>query len=179
MVAIEVQGSGIENVELLPATGYTPRLGVFTVSPDKTLARLNFDTTMVPNGLLRIRVSAFNAPAGQPGSEIIAMSVRTVTLQNDPPPFGSQEGRAARCQMMSFAYTDPADSLPVVCITQVPPSPPIPNDQCRDAGFGTGFGDPEGSLAVLRDGRLISKLYCEPRANNGVVNPGCICMAER
>ncbi|HEY4542471.1 MAG TPA: hypothetical protein VIG66_08890, partial [Noviherbaspirillum sp.] len=80
---IEVRGSGLENVELLPASGYTPRLGQFQISSDKTFAWLDFDTKSLPNGLHELRVSAFNVPAGQPGAvEAIAMPVRQWDVRN-------------------------------------------------------------------------------------------------
>jgi hypothetical protein len=171
-----IQGSEIANAELLMGSGYSPRLGRFTVSPDKTSARLDFDTTTVPNGTLTIRISAFDTPPGQPGNEIVAMSARTVVLRNQPPPTGNAEGRVARCVQRGVAYTDPADSPPVVCITRPLPSPPIPNDQCVSNNWETGYSNPEDGLPVLRSGQLISKLYCTPPANNGSVNPGCFCM---
>lgn len=83
---LEVRGKGIKNVELLPAAGNTPRLGVFslfTISPDQTFAWLDFDTTPLPNGPLSVRISAFNVAAGQPGAkEIIAMPVREWELRH-------------------------------------------------------------------------------------------------
>jgi hypothetical protein len=80
---LEVRGSGIQNVELLPANGYTPVLGVFTVTFDRTFAWLDFDTTALPNGVLSARISAFNVTAGQPGAiEIIAMPVRQWDLRH-------------------------------------------------------------------------------------------------
>ncbi|WP_158598016.1 hypothetical protein [Noviherbaspirillum saxi] len=75
-VTLEVRGSGLKNVELLPANGYMPRLGVFSISDDK-FATLNFDTTSLPNGVLNVRISAFNVRAGEPNAtEIIAMPAR-------------------------------------------------------------------------------------------------------
>lgn len=174
---IEVQGRSIENVELLPAEGYVPRLGSFTVSADGTFAYLDLDTAIVPNGPLRLRISAFDAPAGSPSSgEVIAMPVRTWTFRNDPPPFGSAAGRAGRCQVMGFSYTSMSDAQPVVCIRWNVPSPPIPRSECK-GGFDTPYGNPEDALPVLRDGQRISKLYCEPGANGGIVNPGCECVS--
>jgi hypothetical protein len=87
MVRIEVHGYAMQNVELLPATGYTPRLGVFNITGDKTIAWLDLDTTKLPNGPLSVRVSAFNVPAGQPGAvEIVAMPARTWNISNATPP---------------------------------------------------------------------------------------------
>lgn len=82
-VRLEIRGSGIENAELLPASGYTPVYGTFSVSEDNTSAVLDFDTRSLPNGPIQLRVSAFNVPAGQSGArEIIAMSPRSWTVEN-------------------------------------------------------------------------------------------------
>lgn len=87
LVRIEVHGNEMANVELLPANSYTPRLGVFNITGDKTVAWLDFDTTKLANGPLNVRVSAFNVPAGQPGaSEIVAMPARTWNIGNAAPP---------------------------------------------------------------------------------------------
>jgi hypothetical protein len=84
---LEVSGNAMANVELLPADGYAPKLGVFNISADKTRAWLDFDTTTLPNGPLGVRISVFNVPAGQSGaSEIIAMSARTWNINNAPLP---------------------------------------------------------------------------------------------
>lgn len=173
-VFLKIEGTNIQNAELLPAGGYTPRLGVFVVAPDRRSASLVFNTTTIPNGTLRVRISAFNLPPGAAGaSEVVAMAPRTWRFDNQPPPFGTQEGRAARCQMMGFPYTDPSADLPVVCITGTPTS--TPPQQCSN--LGTGYGNPEDLLPVLRNSTPVSKLYCEPGANGGVVNTGCVCLS--
>mgnify|MGYP003575377924 CR=1 FL=1 len=84
IVRLEVRGSGIENVELLPVSGYLPRLGLFNISADRTFAWLDLDTTALPDSRLQpMRVSAFNRPAGAPGAqEIIAMPARTWFVRN-------------------------------------------------------------------------------------------------
>lgn len=172
VITLEVRGSGIANVELLPASGYAPTLGRFIVSSDKTYARLDFDTRVVPNNLLQVRISAFDVPAGNMGArEIVVMPARGWFLRNIPPPYGTPEGRAARCLSSGHAYTRLSDPWPVVCIEG---TPAIPYEQCKD-GFGMLYANPEDGLPVLRDGRRISKLYCEPGANNGVLNLGCSC----
>lgn len=80
---LEVRGSGLMNVELLPAAGYLPRLGVFNISADRSFAWLDFDTSALPNGLLEARISAFNALAGQPDAqEIVAMPPRQWDLRH-------------------------------------------------------------------------------------------------
>ena len=82
-VRLEVRGSGIRNVELLPATGYTPKLGTFNIQADGSFAWLLLDTRSLQNGPLEARISAFDAPAGQPGArEIIAMPVRQWNVKN-------------------------------------------------------------------------------------------------
>lgn len=84
IVRLEVRGAQLANVELLPANGYQPKYGVFRVSPDKTHAWLDFDTSTLPDGKSNVRISAFNVPAGQSGAkEIIAMPSRTWTIAND------------------------------------------------------------------------------------------------
>lgn len=89
IVRIEVVGYDMTNVELLPASGYLSRLGVFNITGDRTIAWLDLDTTKLPNGPLNVRVSAFNAPAGQSGAvEIIAMPARTWNINNAAPPSG-------------------------------------------------------------------------------------------
>jgi hypothetical protein len=77
MIRLEVRGRGLVNVELLPASGYTPKLGIFNVSPDGRFAWLDFDTRALSEGRLDVRISAFNVPANYPGaSEIVAMPPR-------------------------------------------------------------------------------------------------------
>jgi hypothetical protein len=181
-VALEIRGSGIANAELLIDTGYAPVLERFTVSADRTVARLNFDTRNIPNGLLRLRISAFNMPPGSSeASEIVAMPARSWTFNNSPPPDGTPAGRAAKCTQRGLPYTDMDDSQPVVCIDAVPLSPQLDYEQCVASGyqFGTGYTNPSDALPVVRDGRRISKLYCIPPALNGSVSPGCVCLASQ
>lgn len=83
MVTLEVVGSRIKNVELLPPEGFAPKYGSFTVAVDERVARLQFDPRKFPNGDLRVRISAFDAPAGQPATEVIAMPERTWRIAND------------------------------------------------------------------------------------------------
>jgi hypothetical protein len=80
---LEVRGSRLANVELLPATGYSPRLGTFNVSADRTVAWLDFDTRSVPDGIRDVRISAFSAMPGQPnGQEVVAMPARRWDFRN-------------------------------------------------------------------------------------------------
>lgn len=86
IVRIELHGNELANVELLPASGYLPRYGVFKISGDKTIAWLDLDTARMPNGPLAVRVSAFDVPAGQAGGrEIVAMPARTWNVANAAP----------------------------------------------------------------------------------------------
>ena len=112
-VRLEVRGNAIENAELLPPGGYTPALGVFTVSADKTMAWLDFDTRTLPNGTLRARISAFDRPAGSTGAtEVIAMPVRSWLLRNEPPPEPDQIPDASympevHISSLALPYVDP------------------------------------------------------------------------
>lgn len=176
IIRLEVRGSALENVELLPATGYSPRLGSFWISPDKTYASLQFDTRLVPNNLLRVRVSAFDVPPGASGSrEIVVMPSRDWFLRNLPAPYGSPEGRAVRCLSSGQPHTALSDPWPVVCIGNFS----MPYQQCKDEsgrpGFGMIYDNPEDGLPLLRDGVFVAKLYCAAGANNGRLNPGCVC----
>lgn len=89
VVRLEVQGFDLYNVELVPGAGYLPRYGIFNISGDRTVAWLDLDTTRLPNGPLNVRVAAFNAPAGQAGSEITAVSPRTWNISNSGSPSSS------------------------------------------------------------------------------------------
>jgi hypothetical protein len=84
-VRLQVRGIELGNVELLPATGYLPRYGVFRLSRDKTTAWLDLDTRSLPNGPLNVRISAFNVAAGQPNAvELVAMPARIWNINNPP-----------------------------------------------------------------------------------------------
>lgn len=111
IVRIEINGNEIANAELLPASGYTPRFGIFNITGDKTRAWLDFDTTSLPNGPVSVRASAFNVAAGQPGAlEIVAMSARTWNINNAVPPSG----------VFSAAVTSaPADGATISGITRL------------------------------------------------------------
>lgn len=122
IVRLEVRGTGLENVELLPPDGYTPVLGRFTVSADKTLAWLDFDTRILPNGVLLTRISAFNQPPGGSGaSEVVAMTTRSWELNNTPMPTSEQVPSASympevRLTYEQLPYVDPQ---PLVAMTQM------------------------------------------------------------
>jgi hypothetical protein len=110
IVRIEVSGNELANVELLPASGYLPRYGVFNITADKTVAWLDLDTSRLPNGPLAVRVSAFDKAAGQPGArEIVAMSARTWNINNAAPPANFTAG----------VVTAPADGAVVSGITRL------------------------------------------------------------
>ncbi|WP_192805172.1 DUF4214 domain-containing protein [Noviherbaspirillum aerium] len=85
IIRLEVRGQGMQNVELLPPNGYTPRLGVFNLSEDRTRAWLDFDTRTQPDGPIDVRISAFNRPAGRPdATELVAMPARRWNIRNAP-----------------------------------------------------------------------------------------------
>ena len=109
-VRLEVGGSNLQNVELLPATGYTPRLGVFNISDNRTIAWLDLDTRLLSTPTATVRISAFNAPAGQPASEIVAMSPRTWNISNPPSPIGG---------FTALVETAPADNAIVQGRTRI------------------------------------------------------------
>lgn len=50
--------------------------------PADVRATLAWDTTALADGNIDVRIAAFNAPAGQSGSEIAAMAARTYTINN-------------------------------------------------------------------------------------------------
>lgn len=85
-VRILIEGSGIENVELLPSTGYAPLIARGIVTGDRIGAYIDFDTTVMPDGPITLRVAAFNLPFGQGGSEVTAMPARTWTITNSTAP---------------------------------------------------------------------------------------------
>lgn len=98
VIRLEIQGSGIRNAELLPATGYAPVYVRFTVASDGTRATADFDTRALPDGAVTLRISAFNTAPGEPGaSEIVAMSSRTWIVSNGgaglPPPVAGADAR--------------------------------------------------------------------------------------
>lgn len=102
-IRLEVRGSGLENVELLPAEGYEPKYGVFTISSDKTHAYLDVSTEDLPEGTFYARISAFNGPAGSTTArEIIAMPARQweTPLANGTPPPGP---------LTDIRFTNPSD----------------------------------------------------------------------
>lgn len=85
IIRLEVRGQGMQNVELLPPNGYTPRLGVFNLSEDRTRAWLDFDTRTQPDGPIDVRISAFNRPASRPDAqELVVMPARRWNIRNAP-----------------------------------------------------------------------------------------------
>lgn len=112
-VRLEIRSNSIENAELLPPDAYAPRLGLFTVSADKTMAWLDFDTRTLPNGTLLARISAFDRPAGAAGAtEVVAMSTRRWLLRNNPPPAPAQIPAASympevHISNLALPYVDP------------------------------------------------------------------------
>lgn len=82
-VRLEIEGSGIQNAELLPAGGGRP-FALFTLAPDGSRAWVEFDTRTVPNGSMNVVIDAFDRPAGTAGANAIrAMEPRSWTVQNE------------------------------------------------------------------------------------------------
>ncbi|WP_019140963.1 hypothetical protein [Noviherbaspirillum massiliense] len=121
VIRIVVRGSAIENVEMLPATGYTPILATFNVSADKTMAWLDFDTRSLPNGTLQVRISAFNRSAGGSGGiEISAMTTRKWLIRNNAPPAPAQIPPASYMPevLVSFTNLPYVDPQPLIALVQ-------------------------------------------------------------
>jgi hypothetical protein len=106
-----VRGSGLENVESLPPDGFEPKLGVFSVSADKTYARLEFDTKSLPNGTLLSRIIAFDKPSGSGDArQEIAMATRQWLLRNNPEPVVARIPPASYMPEVRISYVN----LPLV-----------------------------------------------------------------
>lgn len=133
-VRLEIRGNSIENAELLPPDEHSPRLGVFTVSADRTMAWLDFDTRTLPNGTLLARISAFDRPAGTAGAtEVVAMPARSWLLRNEPPP--------APVQIPAASYM-PEVHISNLALPYVDPQPLVEMMQLGDDAY----------EALLRDG---------------------------
>lgn len=94
-VMLMVQGEGMVNAELLGPDGYAPKYATFYCAkhpnPGK-ICSVNFDTTQFANGPYVMRISVFDAPAGQPAREIVVMPPRQWYVDNTPdctPPPGA------------------------------------------------------------------------------------------
>src|SRR5690606_29375329 len=83
-IRLRVEGSGIRNVELLPAEGYAPLIARGVVTGDGIGAYIDRDSTVLEDGELTVRIAAFNARPGEGGSEITAMPPRTWIVENSP-----------------------------------------------------------------------------------------------
>jgi hypothetical protein len=172
-VRLEVSGTGMQNVELLPESAYLPKLASFNVSADGTSAYLDLDTKQIPDGGIKLRIVAFDQPAGTPNAgEVVAMPTRTWLIKNPEQPMGTPTARAISCLSLGYPYTSMDDPQPVVCIRWVAPSPPIPADQCTQ-GFSTLYSRPGDGLSVFRNGSLTSGTTCVPEA--GPLHPECVC----
>lgn len=140
IVRLEVRGTAIENAELLPPVGYSPRLGMFAVSADKTAASLDFDTRTLPNGTLLARISAFNRPAGSAdATELVAMPTRTWLLRNDPPPVPAQIPSASympevHISGLNLPYVDPQPLRTMMALDDAAYEAMLANDWPRVEG---------------------------------------------
>ena len=112
VVTLEVRGTGLRNVELLPPEGYAPVIARFNVIND-SVAVLRLDTRTMLNGVLAARIVAFNAPPGEGGAAVEVMPTRQWRLVNDPQPrlSGLLPPRSYRplviIQPDELAYVDP------------------------------------------------------------------------
>jgi hypothetical protein len=89
-----VKGFTLANVELLPDTGFEPKymsnLDFTTFSQTDsdfpgTLVPVRsgtWDTTKLPNGVYRVRMSVFDKPAGDPTANEMVVFTRTYTIAN-------------------------------------------------------------------------------------------------
>lgn len=94
---LEVRGSKLANVELLPVMGYT------AISPDKTEAKIYATMSALPKGVNEFRVSAYNTPPRQPGAqEIIVMPPRTFDVRAP----SSDSGDVFSAQLMTAPPVD-------------------------------------------------------------------------
>lgn len=82
---IEVAGTGMKNVELVPEAALSPVIARFTVSADGTLATLPFDA-LPKSTTLRVRIVAYDSLPGQPGQMVVAMEARTWNIGNPAEP---------------------------------------------------------------------------------------------
>lgn len=82
LVRLEVEGRGMENVELLPAEGGRP-YALFHVADDKSRAWVDFDTRTVVNGEVHVVINAYDKPPRTDGASVkSAMPPRSWTIQN-------------------------------------------------------------------------------------------------
>ena len=128
-IRLEVRGTNIGNVELVPAGAIAPVVARFVVMPNRDLATLDLDTAQFPNGTMTASIVAYSAEAGQGGVMVEAMSARRWLLRNDPPP-------SARTGL------PPVNLMPEVQIypTQLPYRDPAPLNALAalsDAAFAT------------------------------------------
>lgn len=179
-VRLEVSGSGMRNVELLPESGYAPRLGTFNVSSDGTSAYLDLDTRLIPDGGIKLRISAFDKPAGSADArEVVAMPARTWLVNNAGGAIngglGSPEARAIGCLSLGYSYTGLTDAQPVVCNRWTVASPPVPPEQCTTA-LVVPYVRPGDSRSVFRNANLVPQSFsCDPAANGGRIPEQCVC----
>lgn len=81
-----IRGTNIRNAEIVSANGYFPKYGTFDIDSSGTFGRLYFNPANVPTGQLAVRILAWNAPSGQTGQEIVAMTSRTWEIAPGAPP---------------------------------------------------------------------------------------------
>lgn len=81
-VRLEIEGTGIQNAELLPAAGGRP-YALFNVEADQSRAWVEFDTRTVANGTVQFMIQAYDQPPRTAGAQTAtAMQPRTWVIQN-------------------------------------------------------------------------------------------------
>lgn len=86
VVTLVISGNNIQNAELLPEFGYTPKYGIFTLSADRKTATLSWDTNQVTDTTQKFRISAFNQPPNTTGATEIVVTTRSWTIKNSTTP---------------------------------------------------------------------------------------------
>jgi hypothetical protein len=176
----------MKNVELFPTdillatpSAIPGHLNMFTMLENGTLARLWIDARNQLDGVLRVRVSAFDAPVGQPAQEIVVMPERGWIVDNTTPgcnaptnptealerAVGVRPVAASQPQCTQWTVNVPT-SQPMQCVS-------VTSQQCN--GWTLKDRVPDGRFAHP-EGLIVPKQFCMPGANGGVVIPGCVCV---
>lgn len=158
IVTLEVRGSGIRNVELVPPDTAGPVIARFDVLND-TVAVLHLDTRTMLNGVLAARIVAYDAPPGQPGSSIEVMGPRQWRLVNDPQP-------------PLVGAIPPANYRPLVIIhprelPYVDPAPLRALYQLDDAALTARLASDGPAIQALMDRYQTTQVYLEPTGIDG------------
>lgn len=99
-VNLVVHGTNLANVELIPATSYTPKYGTFTVASGGGSASLSWDTTKLVDGNYSIRIECWNVAAGQTGGTELTAITRTWKISNGNTGTSSNSGSAGSTNLV-------------------------------------------------------------------------------